>query len=292
MQEQDCNHIATPLYRTYGLEVRVAEHCNLTCAGCSQSSPHLDAEFADVEQVEAALERLKHILRPSRVTLIGGEPLLHPRIVDILDVVRTSGMFDTVYVTTNGTRLSTMPDAFWRLCDTVEVSVYPSTSRYLARVLEELKPRAKSAGTNIVQMNINSFRHVNLAYRTGSRGVVERIYSACFFKHFCHTLYKGRFYKCAPSASLIRAVWARTGERLPKDEGIPVLASEDLAAELKNYLFDSSPLHACDYCLGSSGAAFPHRLQARAEPPDRLRYSGELVDPALIGNTYPPGFAL
>ena len=47
----------------------------------------------------------RDVLRPRYFKLVGGEPLLHPRLPELLDVARASGIAEVYSVTTNGVLL-------------------------------------------------------------------------------------------------------------------------------------------------------------------------------------------
>jgi len=75
----------------------VTRRCNLSCAYCDEydrtSSP---VPFADLKERIASLARLKTAM----VACTGGEPLLHPRLGDVVREIRSRGM--TTMISTNG----------------------------------------------------------------------------------------------------------------------------------------------------------------------------------------------
>jgi MoaA/NifB/PqqE/SkfB family radical SAM enzyme len=70
--------------------IRLTEHCNLNCAGCSAFSPLADEKFYDVEVFRNDCERLASLTggKINQIIFAGGEPLLHPRITDFFDIAR------------------------------------------------------------------------------------------------------------------------------------------------------------------------------------------------------------
>ncbi|MDQ7831847.1 MAG: tetratricopeptide repeat protein [Desulfovibrionaceae bacterium] len=91
------------------LHVQVTERCNLACPGCyipERSGPFVSAQRLD-ERVFGPLAAVGVRF----TTITGGEPLLHPDIVDISAAARRR--FDEVQVVTNGMRLT--PGMFGRL---------------------------------------------------------------------------------------------------------------------------------------------------------------------------------
>src|SRR5688500_20260612 len=110
--------------KTRSLEAHVVDHCNLTCAECCSLSPFLPAWFADPADLERDLSRARKVLAPSVFKLVGGEPLLHPRLLDLVAVARRSEIASRISITTNGLLLGRMPDALFRAIDALTISLY------------------------------------------------------------------------------------------------------------------------------------------------------------------------
>jgi len=85
--------------------------CNLRCEMCGQWGPVGNASRlnADTLRQQMALPELQAILdqavswRPGMIYLWGGEPFLHPDLLDLVAYIRRKGLY--CLVTTNGTRL-------------------------------------------------------------------------------------------------------------------------------------------------------------------------------------------
>ncbi|HUC36682.1 MAG TPA: hypothetical protein VMR97_06120, partial [Acidimicrobiales bacterium] len=56
-------------------EINVAEHCNLSCRGCSHASPVVPNYFADPDELHDSLSFLARRYHSRQVRLVGGEPL-------------------------------------------------------------------------------------------------------------------------------------------------------------------------------------------------------------------------
>ena len=77
-------------HRIKRLDFNVAYACNLSCKGCISLS---DFDRRGVESLKDIKEQCKtwsKILDPSIISIFGGEPLLHPRIKQVLDIIRES----------------------------------------------------------------------------------------------------------------------------------------------------------------------------------------------------------
>src|SRR5687767_9091206 len=105
------------------VEFNLTEHCNLKCARCDHASEALPAKFADLDSFRADLEALAAVLHARELKLLGGEPLLHPRLPDFLRVARASGIADTITVVTNGVLLHRTDPSVLAMADRIRVSL-------------------------------------------------------------------------------------------------------------------------------------------------------------------------
>ena len=90
--------------------IEVNEHCNLTCPTCfANSSPQKEGQRS-LAEVESMLDLLVESEgKPDLLQLSGGEPTLHPQILEILRAARARPIRH-VMLNTNGIRIATDPD--------------------------------------------------------------------------------------------------------------------------------------------------------------------------------------
>jgi organic radical activating enzyme len=258
-------------------ELNVAHHCNLTCRGCIHLSPWMKRQYADPKVVLDDLSKMARYYRPKRLTLLGGEPLLHPAIQDVISAVRESGITDYITVTTNGVLLSKMADSFWDAVDEVKVSSYPGKEM----PEDKYKQCIELAQTHNVVLKMRHYRHFQESYSavgTENRALIRRIYQSCQMAHtwHCNTVDSGYFYKCPPALFIPKLLHLEAAGEYAEDR-IPISDGADFAGELLRYLNSPEPLKACTNCLGTVGASFPHVLQPRSVDPP-ARPTEELVD--------------
>ena len=88
--------------------IEITTRCNLTCPVCfADAGTGYDLSLA---QVEAMLDRLLETEgQPEIVQISGGEPTIHPQVLDILDAAKKRGI-RYVMLNTNGLRLAQEPD--------------------------------------------------------------------------------------------------------------------------------------------------------------------------------------
>ncbi len=244
---------------TRSLEAHVVDHCNLTCAECCSLSPHLPAWQVSPADLAEDLARAREILAPSTFKLVGGEPLLHPDLVELVAIARRSGVAPKVSITTNGLLLGRMPDALWEGIDALTISVYPRPA-LSPDAIELIESRAAQFGVALNWKHQNEFVVMNRTEPTTDAAATHAIFADCWIRERCHMVRGGRFYTCTRPPHF--QAYHR-GEIDFTDDGL-ALATADRDTML-SYLTREHPLQACAHCLGGSGAMVPHRLLTRDE---------------------------
>jgi uncharacterized radical SAM superfamily Fe-S cluster-containing enzyme len=86
--------------------IEINEHCNLTCPVCfANSSPALSGTRS-LKEIEAMLDTLvKSEVEPDLVQISGGEPTLHPEILEILHLAKSKPIRHLM-LNTNGLRIA------------------------------------------------------------------------------------------------------------------------------------------------------------------------------------------
>src|SRR5262245_60044112 len=123
--------MATNKILARSVEVNVTAHCNLACYGCDHASPVHPEEYLSVEEFAKDLAALAPVYHVFEFLLTGGEPLLHPRLLDVIDTIRASGVTEKITLMTNGVLLHKAPEQLWSKIDKVGVSIYPGVKRTL-----------------------------------------------------------------------------------------------------------------------------------------------------------------
>jgi cyclic pyranopterin phosphate synthase len=254
-------------------EVAIVEHCNLSCRACSHLSPVMPRREMSSDDVARDLGLLWEHYESRWVVLLGGEPLLHSNLAEVIDAVHAVTAPARVAVVTNGTLLARMPDAFWRAVDGVQVCLYPG-KELERRVIRACRHKAKANGVAFRATWIDRFRESYSEVGTDDDELVGRIYAGCALKQG-HTIANGTFYKCPPAYFLPKVVEPRNPG---VSDGVP-LAGPGLGARLREYLSTDEPLESCRNCLGSAGRSVPQSQTARSAFRSlQARPTAELLD--------------
>ena len=257
------------------VELHIVEHCNLRCAQCCNVSPYLPERSMSVAEVRATCERLREVVKPDVLKIMGGEPLLHPEVGGVLRAVRESGVAPRIRLFTNGLLLRTLDDDAFSALDELTVSSYASAP-LRPELVAETEERAKRFDVVLNLKPVDTFSTV-LSREARSAADAQGAYDACWLRHRCLVVREGVFYKCTRAAyhadyHALVDVEARDAdaEATQRSQGIP-LEAEDFAPRLAAYLGSSEKIASCTHCYGSSGTLAPHvQLRKRDVKDGRL----------------------
>ena len=252
--------------RTEAVEINAVRHCNIRCRSCSHGSPSMRPWFADPEQTGRDLAALTPWLSVEHVRILGGEPLLHPHLVELLRAVRDSGLGARRRLLTNGLGLGDRPVEFWNEVEEVHVSVYPNTARQILRARPVILRAADRSGTTI---RFKHFDHFRIAFRRPDDHpeLTQDIYATCQIANRwrCITVDAGRLHRC-PQSMLSGDAAALAADSL---EIADIVATETVSS----WLLRDVALLSCRSCTGSVGLRHPHRARRRGDshmPSDAL----------------------
>lgn len=122
------------------VDVHVVDHCNLRCSGCIHFAPIASPRFLDLEAYGqdlaafAAIPGIEEYI--NKLYLMGGEPLLHPQLPEIIRLSRLHLPKASIALSSNGLLLKRMGEEFWRALGECQVelvlSPYPIRVDYQA----------------------------------------------------------------------------------------------------------------------------------------------------------------
>lgn len=219
------------------IEFYITNVCNLSCSNCNRFN---DYDFKGWQRWSDYAEQYqlwaKHV-RLQRITILGGEPLLNPSLLDWVDGINQL-WGKTVQVLTNGTRLNHVPNLYDRLIKFTDPK-YPWVHNWLGvslhnendreRCFEEIRrflkgtvsyyTRAqdpdKTNGANHAFVDSNGMRVCVWEYDEFYNAAVQRregrftlhdsdvtlAHKYCGFAMYkCYHFIRGLLYKCGPVA--------------------------------------------------------------------------------------------
>lgn len=92
------------------------------CSYCNVNEEH---KFVDTAKFEKDLERLKHYFpRINSIKVLGGEPLLHPEIVKIMEIIRSYYPDSYLEIATNGLLLLLLSHTTYKRFNELDVVLH------------------------------------------------------------------------------------------------------------------------------------------------------------------------
>ncbi len=251
----------------------VVRHCNLRCMGCNHFAPFAEPGSMSLDSFRSSLEILARHVRAYRLKLTGGEPLLHPQLVEMLVAAKESSIAPVVQVGTNGVLLDSQPDAFWEAVDSVDLTRYPDIDLNIGALMM----KAVRFGTELIVTN-GSMREPAATRPRDDHLLTGKIFRVCFFSRFCHTVWEGRLYRCSQAAYLdILLAQCGIQSDFATTDGIEIEDRYDMGRRIAQYLTQEQPLSACAYCMGGVGRRLECRqvdasvaLPADVDSPEKL----------------------
>jgi len=265
--------------------VNVVEHCNLRCRSCAHLSPVLPKFFVDPDALRLDLTALARSYHAEVLKILGGEPLLHPDLLEVLMAARQSRVADKLEIWTNGLLLPRMERGVWEVVDSVRISLYPGRSLGQQK-LDACVDLARRYNVSIRYKHYQAFQESYSEQGTDDAELVERIYATCNDAHRwrCHTVANGWFFKCAQSYMIPKGM--SLGSQAVYRNGIQIEDSPGFRDRLLSYLTSPQPLPSCRNCLGSAGRYIEHQQVRRPEfRPAQSPATEDLIHPRLVGTT-------
>ncbi len=238
---------------TESFEFHLSEHCNLNCVECCNLSPFNKPKFMSIEEVEEICIFLKNNIRPEVIKLSGGEPLLHPELNKMVQIVKSYFPETKLRITSNGLLSNKLTSEIFKNIDQIWISNYKSTPVSQQKV-EHIKQLAKEYGVIFNIKDVDQFNTIFAKNTLNNKEEIQEIYDDCWMRHRCLVVRNSRFFKCTRAAYIDDYLQKTQRETFNISE-IDSIAIDDIDFKIKalDFLNSSEVLKSCSYCLGVSG---------------------------------------
>jgi organic radical activating enzyme len=230
------------------LEVFITEKCSLLCKDCTHLIPYYcNRKHHSMIKVRKALEQLFTVVSKIQdFIILGGEPLLHPELPDLLRWCIQQEQIGTITILTNGTIVpkDTCLDALIETKTRIRVSDYGPYSNK-KKVLEKLFEEYD------IPVYINKDKWVALGNgepHTYTTEQQKQMFADCPFS-VEHVLLDGKLFRCAHGGHMHQ----RGMVKLSGDEYVELLSEDILKTELEQYMrnyLNMDSISACCFCNG------------------------------------------
>lgn len=228
-------------------DIEVTDFCNLKCKSCGSYAPLAKKTFADRNEIKKDLERLSELSSGvcHHINILGGEPLLHPEIVTIMEMTREYFPIGSIFLVTNGILLMKQDKSFWDTCRSKDIIIAPTHypikidyEKIRKKVLEE-KCKYHCFGMPAKSWfvtGISEDANVHEAKR----------FLKCPNANNCSVLKEGKIYMCPKPAkvNLLNEAFGTSFKVTSKDY-IDIYKAKNVDEILE---FLSKPIPFCKYC--------------------------------------------
>jgi uncharacterized Fe-S cluster-containing radical SAM superfamily protein len=245
--------LSTEKIRLRVCDLSIVDSCNLTCAHCGAFAPHIKRPPRPLAEVLKTIDLAAKVLKIDLLQIGGGEPLLHPNLVEILSFCRNSQLSQQMMLITNGLLMHSAPTELWELIDRLMLTVYPGLNLKLPS--EKIAEKCRRHGIEFFPVIRKTFNYRFLNKKNEHPGLLQEVFQTCKLKYNCHNLRESKFFKCGTSAVLrdfLDATNIDDSQHCVSD-GVSLMPRKTLRKEINAYLLSNKPLFACQYCTGSLG---------------------------------------
>ncbi|MEN8131037.1 MAG: radical SAM protein [Pseudomonadota bacterium] len=195
------------------LEIHVVHGCNLSCDSCSHYSNHGHKGVVSLDEADHWMNLWNRRLAPRTISLLGGEPTIHPHLPEFLILVRRKWPEVRLRLVTNGFFLHRHP-ALPRVLKNdpnacIDISIHHDAPEYVEKLrsnLDLLMRWIRQYGICVTYSE--SFKQWTRRYKGfGSKmkpfadGQPRRSWEKCRAK-YCPQLFEEKIWKCGPLAYL------------------------------------------------------------------------------------------
>ncbi len=182
------------MYKLIQLEIHLTDHCNLNCNKCGHYANFVDKEiFTDIKQHIQDINELSKKIYYYYIKLMGGEPLLHPDIVQFIIATRKAYPRSRISIVSNGILLPKMGDDFWKaVVDNnivIELSKYPILGNKFSELLDLIDDKKAILGQIALKKRFYDKLNVN--------GTSDKFksFKSCN-SYFVNQLWHSKLYTC------------------------------------------------------------------------------------------------
>ena len=208
------------------LDFNVAYACNLSCKGCISLSDFDRRGVESLKDIQKQCETWSKILDPSVISIFGGEPLMHPRIQEVLEAIRGAWPGAIIRLITNGYLLRKHDPETWFRFRPMEMQVSVHRHDHEQMITKEIKrivscrkhwraTRSWSGGHKQLELSNKDlsiyksrFKIFVMPYRIEGGEIKpfnsdpEKAHSICGSPDV-PILYRNKLYKCAPLPNIL-----------------------------------------------------------------------------------------
>lgn len=231
--------------------VDIVDHCNLNCKCCGHFSPLAKEYYMPIESFAKDCARLHQLTGGiiERMEFLGGEPLLHPDLLELIKIARVN-FNGIITICTNGLLLEKMPLEFYKTCAEndidIAITLYP-----IKLDLDNIDALARTYGTRIIHNGLDD-KNPRLWFHnkrdfSGMQDIKSN-FNQCRWGNSCILLDNGRLATCVMplKVHLFNEYYKTQAFEIPESDSIDIYKVQSLE-EIMEFL--ARPISCCRYCM-------------------------------------------
>ena len=230
--------------------LNILDHCNLKCKGCDHFAAIAEERFVPAQTIESDLKQISNLTEGAvtRIGIMGGEPLLHPDLLEVISAARKAFPNSLLQLISNGILLLKQSDDFWNVLRENNIQLvltkYPINLDY-----EHMEEIAKTNNVNY-SYNSRTGKVLKTLYKMpmdiAGRQDPKKSFWNCFHANTKPLLMEGRLYPCTiiPNVSHFNKKFFTNMEH-EKNDYLNIYDVKDI---MELFSFLNTPKPFCRYC--------------------------------------------
>ena len=236
------------IYEGIIVEMHIVDHCNLNCAQCNHFSPIAEPWYISTSELKQTLTLARNnIPNIKELILLGGEPTLHPNLLEICAIAREIFPSIEIYIFSNGKKLdNVLKDSkeYKKLNISFHVCNYPGYTNN--EQVKQLKTSGIGDYCNTRPIMLESIVNEN-----GKENYIDNFYNCGHHLIPCLTLKQDKMFLC-PFAAHVRHYFNKANKPYPIQEQDYLLIEsiQNDIEKIQDFIFTPKPI--CAYCQHQS----------------------------------------
>lgn len=158
------------------LDLMIAYSCNISCVGCISLSDVKRDGVAPFDDVANWIDKWSALVDPKVITIFGGEPCLHPKLLEICQLVRSSWPNTTIRLVTNGYLLSNFDSSSWVKFAPMEIQISVHRLDHETIINQEIKKILSTEAGWDIEKNTGRTAHEQISWSLKGLKIYKSIF--------------------------------------------------------------------------------------------------------------------
>jgi hypothetical protein len=246
----DAQKRLTPQRQLSYFVLNILDHCNLRCKGCDHFAAIAAERYVALDDIQKDLAQMSKMLNGDVgcIGIMGGEPLMHPQLKEILNQARLFFPETIIQLVTNGLLLLRQDEEFWQTCR--EQNIVIVNTKYPIHLDYKAIEHTSAKHGVILEYYGNTGEKAKTSYRIPldikGRQDPRKSFMECFHANRVPLLMEGKFYSCTVAPN-VRHFNKKFGTQMELEDGDSLdIYHVEKASELLEFL--SCPKPFCRFC--------------------------------------------